>query len=381
MNSPARRLPGILLAASLAVLAAAPAPALAGGGGAPLGGPLMGSTGVVVNESPGLPPLPAHLAASSWLVADATTGQVLAARDPHGRFLPASTLKMLTAVTLLPLLPPTRLVTVSEADAGIDGSKVGLVPHMRYSVAQLFTALLVVSANDAAQALADAAGGPQRTISLMNAEAAYLNADDTVAKTPSGLDAPGESSSAYDLALIGRAALALPAFRHYDEIVLSYMPAPHGRRFQIYTHNFLLTSYPGDIGGKNGYTIAARGTYFGAATRDGHTIIVTLMHATPDFWPMARALLNWGFAADGRIAPVGQLVAPGPPRVAVARPVVQPQGLRRVAQPHKRGIPTVPLGIAALSALTAGTVRYRYRRRRQGVVRISTGPPARRPRL
>lgn len=374
MSSPLRRLAGTALAGSLALAAALPAPALAGAGGA-IGGPLMGSRGVVVNLAPGLAPLPKQLPASSWLVADATTGQVLAARDPHGRFLPASTLKVLTAITLLPLLAPTQLVTVSEADAGVDGSKVGLVPHMRYAVSQLFTALLVVSANDAAEALADAAGGPVRTVALMNAEAAYLNADDTVAKTPSGLDAPGESSSAYDLALLARAALAIPAFRHYDEIVLSYMPAPHGHRFQIYTHNDLLTTYPGDIGGKNGYTSAAQGTYFGAATRGGHTIIVALMHANPDFWPMARGLLDWGFAVDGRISPVGQLVAPGPPAVPSVAPALQARTVRRAAAAHHPESLSLPLALAAASALLAGALRYRFRRRRRRPVGIPSKAP------
>src|SRR5205814_1631963 len=105
--------------------------------------------------------------------------------------------------------------------------------------------------------------------------------------------------SAYDLALIARAGLQMPDFCHYIGIVRSHVPAPHHRRFEIYTHNRLLTTYRGMIGVKNGYTVDAAATYVGAATRNGHTIIVTLMHARPDFWDEARKLLDWGFAADG----------------------------------------------------------------------------------
>jgi D-alanyl-D-alanine carboxypeptidase (penicillin-binding protein 5/6) len=356
------------LSAVLACLAlAAPAWALGPGSGpgGPVGGPLLASPGVVAELAPGVPALPAPLPASSWLVADAGTGAVLAAKDAHGRFLPASTLKVLTALTLLPRLNPDQLVTVTPAEQNIDGSKVGLVAGYHYPVWMLFTAMLVVSGNDAAQALAGAAGGVPATLAAMNAEARYLHADDTFAGTPSGLDAPGESSSAYDLALIGRAAIALPSFRHYDEVVTSYVSAPSGHPFQIYTHDRLLTSYPGAIGVKNGYTIAAEGTYIGAATRGGRTIIVTLMHANPNFWPMAAALLNWGFAVDGKIAPVGRLVAagiPSPPAApAVGRSRISASGPARSGSPLD-----IPLALAGASLVATAALSWRNHRRWSG---------------
>jgi D-alanyl-D-alanine carboxypeptidase (penicillin-binding protein 5/6) len=278
-----------------------------------VGGQLLGTTGVVSAIGPGGPALPSGLDSGSWLVADADTGAVLAAKAPHVRYLPASTLKTLTAVTLLPQLDPNATAIATAGDASVDGSKVGLVPGMRYQVSTLFTAMLVVSGNDAADALAEAAGGIPHTVAMMNDEARHLQAYDTVARTPSGLDAPGESSSAYDLALIARAGLGMPDFRHYVGVVRSTVPAPHHKHFEIYTHNRLLTTYRGDIGIKNGYTVAAGATYVGAATRGGHTILITLMHANPDFWPEARALLSWGFAARDRVTPVGTLVGPAAP--------------------------------------------------------------------
>ena len=284
-------------------IAAAPSPQ-------PVGGSLLTGSGTIVHPQAGAPPLP-PVTAGAWIVADADTGEVLAAKGPHERYLPASTMKALTAVTLIPRLDPDTMVKTTYGAAAVEGSKVGIVPGMSYSVDKLMTAMMVVSGNDAANSLAHAAGGMKRTVRLMNEKARYLRALDTVAKTPSGLDAPGESTSVYDLALIGRAGLEMPEFRKYVGTVRSTMPAPKNKHFQIYTHNRLLTTYRGDIGIKNGYTVAAGASYVGAATRGGHTIIIAMLKAQPYFWDEARSLLTWGFQARGRVLPIGRLVEPG----------------------------------------------------------------------
>jgi D-alanyl-D-alanine carboxypeptidase (penicillin-binding protein 5/6) len=361
------RLPLSCAAAALCLAAAGPAFASPTARDS-VGGPLLASHGVVVQPLAGAPPLPTGLSPQSWLVADADTGDVLAAKAPHAPHLPASTLKTLTAVTLLPRLDPSARVTATNADASVDGTKVGLVPRMSYTVDSLFTALLVVSANDAADALAGAAGGMAHTVDLMNAEARHLQAYDTVARTPSGLDAPGEQTSAYDLALIARAGLSMPAFRHYIGIRRSYMPAPHHKRFEIDTHNYLLTTYRGDIGVKNGYTVAAQATYVGAATRHGHTILVTMMHARPDFWSEARSLLNWGFAAEGKVIPVGTLVGPAAP-VPATQPVAlhDHAAVTLTTRTHEgNGVAAWQVAALAVSAATALSVQSRrsWRRRR-----------------
>jgi D-alanyl-D-alanine carboxypeptidase (penicillin-binding protein 5/6) len=292
--------------------------------GETIGGPLLASAGVIVRPLTDAPPLPpaANLPASSWLVANLTTGQVLAAKDPHGKFLPASTLKTLTALTLLPKLNPQSAFRVTDTDERVDGTRAGLVAGMSYPIKTLFTCMLEMSANDAADALAQANGGIRRTVRQMNAKALELQADDTNADTPSGLDGVGETTSAYDLALIAQADYKIPAFRHYLSLTHSTIPAPHHKHFQIQSHNNLLTTYRGDIGGKNGYTVAAQATYVGAATRHGQTILVTLMHAYPIWWPMAADLLNWGFKANGKVNPIGQLVSPLEPRKAKVKPAV-----------------------------------------------------------
>ncbi len=280
--------------------------------GEPLGGEHMASKGIVVDTSPGVPALPA-VSAASFVVADVDSGAVYAAKDPHGPYAPASTLKTLTAATLVPLLDPDATVVATRAAADADGTRVGVVAGTSYRVGDLLTAMLIMSGNDAAVALADANGGLETTLVQMNAEAARLQALDTVAKTPNGLDAAGQVSSAYDLALINRYALSLPAFRDYVATKRAPFPKPDGTTFEIATHNKLLLNYDGAIGIKNGYTTSARASFVGAATRGGRTLIVTLLRADPTVWKEAATLLDWGFAAAASARPVGTLVDPVPP--------------------------------------------------------------------
>ncbi len=286
--------------------APAPAPALRPASPNLLGGPVLASAGVVVGSRASSPP--PDTTAASWLIADADSGAVLAARDAHGPHLPASTLKILTALAVLPRLSPAQEVTISTAAASVDGTRVGLVPGMTYTVAELATAMIVASGNDAAVALAEAAGGADATVVLMNRTAAELNARDTTAGDPSGLDAPGQTTSAYDLALLGRAALANPIVRRFLTIPRATVRGRDGKSFEIQNHNDLLASYPGTIGVKNGYTAAAGATYIGAVRRGGHTLILTMLRAAPAYAKEARPLLDWGFANVDTIAPVGHLV-------------------------------------------------------------------------
>jgi D-alanyl-D-alanine carboxypeptidase (penicillin-binding protein 5/6) len=247
------------------------------------------------------------------VVADAGTGQVLAARDPHGWFAPASTLKVLTAITLMPVLNPAAVVVASRQAAGVEPSKVGLVAGHGYRVFDLFQALLLISANDAAIALAEATGSFGTGVAMMNAEARRLGADDTVAVQPNGLDATGQHVSAYDLALFARQALTLPAFMHDEGLRTARFPLGPDKTVTLYNQNTMLTDYQGDLGGKIGWTTPAGATFIGLARRRGVTLIVTLLHCVPQtemFY--AAQLLNWGFAMDGQVVPVGALVSPEP---------------------------------------------------------------------
>jgi D-alanyl-D-alanine carboxypeptidase (penicillin-binding protein 5/6) len=320
----------------------------------------------------------------SWLVADMTTGEVIAAKAPHRRLLPASTLKTLTALTLIPRLHPDTAVTATGADANADGTRVGLLPGTAYRARNLFQGMLMASGNDAAYALARANGGLPRTVSQMNETARHLGALDTLAVDPSGLDGPGQSSSAYDLALIGRAAMQLPDFRAYVATKRTTFPGgrgPDGRwrkAFALQSHNRLLWNYDGTIGIKNGYTIAAKQTFIGAATRGGHTYIVTQMAGTNGSWRVTAKLLDWAFAYGGKVTPVGHLVEPGElerqARVAAAQQEQGrvPAGVLLAASPGAAALSAPPLrpwagavgllGAVGLVAVLAARSIRRHRR-------------------
>jgi D-alanyl-D-alanine carboxypeptidase (penicillin-binding protein 5/6) len=283
---------------------------------APVGGPRLAATDEIWQVPAGVPRPPA-LPARGYLLADLTTGQVLVARNAHLPMRTASTMKVLTALTLLPRLSPSAVYRARRADEDVDGSKVGIVAGSTYTVGQLFLGMMLSSGNDAADALADAAGGLPATVALMQQEAASLGAADTVVRDPSGLDSPGQHSSAYDLALIARAAMQRPDFRALVATRTARFPGAVRKgkprtTFQIQNHNQLLTSYAGAIGVKTGYTVAARWTYIGAARRGGHTYLVTELGLSQAGWKPAAALLDWAFAHGTVATPVGRLVpAPG----------------------------------------------------------------------
>ena len=365
-----------LLTLAAAVAPAASAQAASGQAAAVrpvVGGPQLAGRGVIVNyPARGTRKLP-RIPASAYLFADATPGQMLAAKDPHCNFLPASTLKILTADALMPVLNPARTVVTSHMAAVVTPSRVGLIQGHRYRVADLFRALLLISANDAAISLAQAAGSYHRGVAMMNAEAHHLQADDTVAVRPNGLNARGQHTSAYDLALFARQALRMPEFVRIERLHVAKFPLYRRAKVNLWNQNSLLGSYPGDIAGKIGWTSQARATYIGWARRGGHSLIVTLMHCTPlNEMVFAAKLLNWGFAMDGKVRPVGQLAAPLPARPAghpvPARPATAPRVARQV---RASGFPAIPVaaGAAALlvvAAVVAGIVTVVVRRPPRG---------------
>ena len=299
----------MLAAAAIAAPAAAASPPPAAIGGAQLAG-----HGVLVNYPSGSVPRLPKVKASAWVIADAGTGQVLAAKDPHGWYRPASTLKVLTAISLIPVLNPNAMVVASKQATTVSPNIVGLLAGHAYKVSDLFTALLTISANDAAMALAQATGSLSRGMADINAEARHLQADDTVAVTPNGLDAPGQHTSAYDLALFARQGLQMPAFLRYDRTTSGQFRISKKKSVGLWNQNTLLATYPGAIGGKIGWTSAAGATYVGMARRHGVTLIVTLLHC-PALTEIdaGKSLLNWGFAVDGKVRPVGTLVGPRQP--------------------------------------------------------------------
>lgn len=303
--------------AGLAMPAASATTRLSPAQKAQVGGPLMASTGVVVNyPARGAWKLP-KIPASAYVIANASTGTVLAAKDPHGLFPPASTLKVLTAITMLPRLDPNAMLKASKLAVSQQPNIVGLVRGRAYKVSDLFHALLLISANDAAVTLVQGSGSFSKGMALVNAEAQHLQAYDVVAKLPNGLPATGQVVSAYDLALIARQAVSMPAFLKYDSTWQASFPVTNKKKITLINQNYLLTQYKGGIGGKIGWTDKAEATYIGLARRHGVTLIATILHCTPlQEIISAEKLLNWGFAMDSHVTPVGTLVPPLQPAPA-----------------------------------------------------------------
>ena len=301
-----------------------------------VGGPQLAARGIIVHyPARGRRRLP-RVPASAYVIADAGTGQVLAAKDPHGEFPPASTLKVLTAVTLIPLLNPDAEVVATRRATSVQPNVVGLKRGRRYQVSSLFKALLLISANDAAVSLAQATGSFHRAIALMNAEAHWLQAYDVLAKDPNGLPAAHQHVSAYDEALLARRALAMPAFMKYDSTLAARFHLKRRKWVTLVNQNALLMQYRGGIGGKIGWTDRARATYIGMARRHGVTLIVTILHARPlTEITSGERLLNWGFAMDHKVAPVGKLVPP----LAGGRPAGLPRTSRPARPPTRRPKP------------------------------------------
>jgi D-alanyl-D-alanine carboxypeptidase (penicillin-binding protein 5/6) len=356
-------------AAAVSPAASSPPAATSPANPATIGGARLAGRGVIVNHAPGSGPTLPAIKASAWIIADAGTGQVLAAKDPHGWYRPASTLKVLTAVSLIPVLNLDATTVASKQATSVSPNIVGLLAGHAYKISDLFTALLTISANDAAMALAQATGSLSQGMSVINAEAKHLQADDTVAVTPNGLDAPGQHVSAYDLALFARQALTIPAFLKYDQTTSATFPVSRKKSVGLYNQNSLLATYPGAIGGKIGWTSAAGATYVGMAKRNGHTLIVTLLHC-PALTEIdaAKSLLNWGFKVDGKVAPIGTLVGPRPPAVTAAptpsHPAIAAQRATR-AQAGPGGPSMLAAAGFTVAALLAAGFGFAYSRRQR----------------
>ncbi|MFG2227841.1 D-alanyl-D-alanine carboxypeptidase family protein [Streptomyces sp. NPDC048644] len=293
-----------------------------------VGGERLSAPGVQVQLKDGAPKLPHGITARSWIVSDAESGEVLAAKNPHWQLPPASTLKMLFADTVLPKFPKSEKYKVKPADLagmGVGSSLVGIKENLTYSVHDLWLGVFLRSGNDAVHTLSAMNGGTQATVTEMQKHAKELNATDTHVVTPDGYDAPGQVSSAYDLSLFARAGLQNPDFREYCSTASAQFPGDKGKdgkraSFGIQNTNRLLSGdydikpYPGIAGVKNGSTTNAGSTFTGVAQRGERKLLVTVMNPEKkehnEAYKETAQLFDWGFSAAGKVEPVGRLVGP-----------------------------------------------------------------------
>lgn len=279
----------------------------------PVGGDALSGCGIITPQ--GAPPAPGDVSAEAWLIADMDTGDVIAARDPHGRHRPASVIKVLTAIQSIKELNLAKAVPGTTEDAEAEGTRVGVDQGGLYTVNDLLHGLLMHSGNDAAHALARQLGGVDTTLLKLNELAGKLGGRDTRVATPSGLDGPGMSTSAYDLALFYRYAWRNSTFTDIVATRTYDFPGRDGNPpYEIENDVKLLYNYPGAMGGKTGYTDDAGQTFVGGANRDGRRLVAVLLHGTRQPiapWEQAARLLDYGFGLPAGTK-VGTLVAPDP---------------------------------------------------------------------
>lgn len=240
------------------------------------------------------------VSAASAVLLEADSGRVLYEKDAHSRRLIASTTKLMTALVAVERVPNLQTVISVKPEYQAEGSSMYLRPGEELTLEALLYGLLLVSGNDAALAIAGGCAGDVETfVGWMNEKAAELGMVDTHFANPNGLDAEGHYSSAYDLALLGRAVLEQETLA---KIAATKSIAIAGR--SLTNHNKLLWRCEGCRGLKTGYTEKAGRTLVSCAARDGMTLIcVTLKD--PDDWDDHASLYDYGFSAY-RLCPLAR---------------------------------------------------------------------------
>jgi D-alanyl-D-alanine carboxypeptidase (penicillin-binding protein 5/6) len=221
-------------------------------------------------------------------------GRLLAAKRRNARLPVGSLMKLLTAKVAYDAGEPTRVVTIPD---GLlidpEESNIALIPGEELQRDVLIRAMLIVSANDAARALAgDIAGDEAAYAELMNQAAADLGLDNTHAVNVTGLDAEDQYSSAMDMIRLGTHLMANPSFQLTVERTDAVL---HDLRYPA--TNDLLNIYPGADGIKSGRTTEAGWCLLGSATRNGRRIVVAVLGAPTEEArnDAATGLLDWGF--------------------------------------------------------------------------------------
>lgn len=217
--------------------------------------------------------------ALSALLLDSTTNTVLFEKNSQRPIYPASTTKVMTALLVLEKLPLDSMVTVSPTAIDVQETKLNLKPGEQYRVRDLLFAILLKSANDAANVLAEAVGGTQNAfVAMMNAKAKQLGATRTCFANANGLpSASVQYTTAKDMAIILREALKNPVFNRIITYKYRIIYAKDGRRHFLKSHNrALFMNWKRDVYGKTGFTLQAQQCFIGYIPKEGHVLIIAV---------------------------------------------------------------------------------------------------------
>ena len=255
----------------------------------------------------------AAVTAPAAVLMEASTGRVLAEKEPHQQRPCASITKVMTLLLTFEAMEAGKLrltdtLTASAHAASMGGSDIWLEEGEQMTVDDLIKATVIMSANDAAVVLAEAVSGSEEAfVARMNERAEELGMKDTVFKNCNGLDEEGHVTSAYDVALMSRALLRYEKIRDY---ALTWMDSLRNGETQLVNTNKLIRSYQGITGLKTGTTSQAGSCIAATAERDGMELIAVVLGAdsTDHRFQDAAALLDYGFAG-------WEVLQPQPPRL------------------------------------------------------------------
>lgn len=285
-----------------------------------------------------------EVSAQSAVVITADTGTVLFEKDAYSQRPMASTTKIMTALLTLEEAERLRdpVVEITQEMVAVEGSSMRLQAGDRLTLSSLAAGMLLASGNDAANSAAlYLCGSLDAFVDRMNARAVELGMGNTHFVTPSGLDSQnadgrGHYSTAYDMALLARAALQNQRFRELCSSSSYQVEFVEPVKSVTYTnHNKLLTQYPGCVGVKTGFTKQAGRCLVSAAERDGALLIAVTLH-DPDDWNDHAALLDYGFSQVESYALQGS-------DVKVTLPVVGSDAQWLTAQGTGGGSVTLPI--------------------------------------
>lgn len=258
---------------------------------------------------PGQPSQPIQepvVQAEGAVLMDAATGKVLFGKNQNQQFYPASITKVMTALLVLERCSLQDTVTFSAtATTNLESGAValGVSEGDQLTVEQSLYGLLLKSANEIGNGLAEHVAGSNAAFAdLMNEKARALGCQNTHFANPHGLNDPSHLTTAYDMALILRAALENADFRRIDTTTSYDFPALKKEAAKTITmgHKMLYPTdsryYPGMIGGKTGYTSKAGNTLVTGVERDGIRLIAVVLKSKGTHYTDTKAMLDYGFA-------------------------------------------------------------------------------------
>lgn len=246
--------------------------------------------------------VPKITAKSAYFV-DLNNGEILYQKNPQERLPIASLSKIMTAIVTLESKNWNDKVKISDWAASMEPDSMLLKSGETLTVEELMSGLFLVSANDASEALAESlTGNRDDFINLMNKKAAQLGMKDTFFINPSGLqeDEKKQYSTAYDVALMSR--YAIKKFPHLVDISSSphiFLPSSENHQdYDLYSGINLLTTHPGVLGFKTGYTPEAGLTLVTLAEKEGREVLGVLLNSESRRED-ARTLLDYSFQKLG----------------------------------------------------------------------------------